>query len=88
MNPTETMPEQSPLSLEEAQAMSAELDKLQKQVLAFANRLRGRVGVEQRWLAIGVTDVEKGVMSIGRAFLENPMKEAMKEIAALMGKDS
>ena len=87
MNPSETMPEKGPLSMEEARALSDELDQTQKQILEFVDRLRGRKGVDQRWLAIGVTDLEKGAMSILRAFLENPMKEALKELAELTGEE-
>ncbi|MDF3607740.1 hypothetical protein PE067_17290 [Paracoccus sp. DMF-8] len=47
-------------------------------MLAFADRFRGRSNVDQRWLAIGVTDVEKGMMGIGHAVTKAPLEELKK----------
>lgn len=84
MNPAETLPDQDPLSLEDAQNAIEELNALQQSLLAYSNRFRGRAGVDQRWLAIGVTDIEKGVMSVSRAIAEAPLKAAEAQLKKLL----
>lgn len=79
----EKLPE-NPITMEECQALMNEFTALRDQMLAFADRLRGRSSVDQRWLAIGVTDVEKGCMSIAHAFALVPLKEAQAELERLM----
>lgn len=79
----EQLPE-NPISLDEADGLIRELAATQTDILEFAKRLRGRSGVDQRWLAIGITDVEKGIMSINRAFAEAPLQEARAMLTKLM----
>lgn len=85
MNPAETMPSQPAITPEECQELAKELIALERGVLDFANRFRGRNGVDQRWLAIGVTDVEKGFMSVTKAICEAPLKAALAELEKAFG---
>lgn len=77
MNHAETMPA---LTNEELSEVSGEIEKLNGAILALADRMRGRDAVEQRWLQIGVTDVEKGLMSIVRAIVTEPLKVALAQL--------
>ena len=77
MTHSETMPLKPMLTFEEVSAMADELEALKKGVLDLADRLRGRAGVDQRWLSIGVTDFEKGLMFIGKEIIEGPLNHAI-----------
>lgn len=77
MTHSETMPLKPMLSIDEVEAMGRELADLKRRGLDLADRLRGRAGVDQRWLSIGITDFEKGVMFIGKEIVEGPIKHAI-----------
>lgn len=83
MNAEEQFPD-SPVSADEIQKIAPELEKLRDDLLAFASRFKGRTGVDQRWLAIGMTDVEKGVTFISKAILEGPLVAAIVELEKAM----
>lgn len=44
-----------------------EIKMIEAQALAKLRGLQHQVGIDQRWLAIGRTDIEKGFMSVIRA---------------------
>lgn len=77
MTHSETMPLKPMLSIDEVEAMTEEMLDLKKRGLDLAGRLRGRAGVDQRWLSIGITDFEKGLMFIGKEIVEGPLKHAI-----------
>lgn len=82
MNAEEKLPD-NPVSFEEAAQHMEEFARLKDDLLTFANRFRGRTGVDQRWLAIGITDVEKGYLGIAHAIFSAPLKAAAEELAKL-----
>ncbi|MGN7870974.1 Acb2/Tad1 domain-containing protein [Paracoccus sp. 22332] len=84
MNPAETLADQAPLSMDEAQEVAEELKTLQQNLLDFASRFRGRADVDQRWLAIGITDLEKGVMCLQKAILEQPLEAILAELVEVV----
>lgn len=81
-NSLEKLPE-NPITAEEIQQLAEEFEQLKLGVLDFISRMRGRSNVDQRWLAIGTTDFEKGMMCIGRAISEAPLKEIKEMLQAL-----
>lgn len=78
MNDHEQLPE-NPLSFEEAKKFLGEMADIQARGLALVSSVRGRSGVDQRWLAIGATDFEKGMMGITRAVMEKVLREGMED---------
>lgn len=84
MTEHEQLPE-NPITLEEIELLIQEHQDLAASVLAFVARLRARSNVDQRWLAIGTTDFEKGMMSIGYAFTKEPMKEINAMLQSVKG---
>ena len=44
-----------------------ELQRLSGELGAFTDELRAKSGVDQRWLSIAVTDLQKGMMELRRA---------------------
>ena len=82
MTDHEKLPE-NPITIEELDPLAQELRQLKKGVLDFVARMRARSSVDQRWLAIGTTDFEKGMMSIGHAFAAAPLKELSEKLQAL-----
>lgn len=70
------------ISAAEAKAQLELLEDLQKAALAATAELKGRIGVDQRWLHIGITDLEKSFMSINRAIYE-PQAVALLQAAFL-----
>ncbi|MFN3315134.1 MAG: hypothetical protein ACK46Q_17000 [Hyphomonas sp.] len=83
MNHAESLPSQPPITVDEVQVLAKELEGLKNQILEIANRLRGRSGVEQRWLAIGVTDVEKGMMAMGHAITKEILEKLRGDFDAM-----
>lgn len=83
VRPQETLPNKPALSQDDVESRHADLLTLKRSYLAFVDDLRGREGVDQRWLAIGLTDVEKGIMSVQYALLDVPMKKALEKLKAL-----
>lgn len=44
--------------------------EIEERVLRILDELKGLPGVDQRWLATGRTDIEKGFMSVNRAVFQ------------------
>ena len=44
--------------------------EIEERVLRILDELKGLQGVDQRWLATGRTDIEKGFMSVNRAIFQ------------------
>lgn len=82
MTDHEKLPE-NPIAIEELDPLAQELEQLKKSVLDFVARMRARSSVDQRWLAIGTTDFEKGMMCIAHAFAAAPLKELNEKLQAL-----
>lgn len=43
---------------------------LEEQILQILDALQGNPNVDQRWLAIGRTDIEKGFMAVNRSIFK------------------
>lgn len=84
MIPDETMPAKPAQTLEEVQQAVNDLNDLKMKMREFADRFQGREGVGQRWLAIGITDVEKGVMAMTAAISEVALRKAHGELQAVL----
>lgn len=72
----------SAISVAEAKAQIELFQEMQSVILAATAELKGRAGIEQRWLAIGITDIEKGFMAVNRAVFE-PQQAAIMQAAML-----
>ncbi len=50
-------------------AAKAELERLEDALLTYISSLKKQPGVDQRFLATAITDIQKGVMCAGQGFL-------------------
>ena len=44
--------------------------QIEERVLRILDELKGREGIDQRWLQTGRTDIEKGFMAVNRAVFQ------------------
>lgn len=44
--------------------------QIEERILRVLDELKGREGIDQRWLQAGRTDIEKGFMSVNRAVFQ------------------
>lgn len=87
MNAPDTMPAKPAIPFEQIDGIALELKALKQALLDFADRHRGRDGVDQRWLAIGVTDVEKGCMSIAHAVMTSTLEKGLAQLQQQLHSD-
>ena len=55
--------------MNEIKAMGAQIDEIKAmgaQIGALVERLRAQEGLDQRWISIGETDMQKGLMALTR----------------------
>ncbi len=64
-----------PVSVAEAKLTIETVAEIQKDLIEVFTDLKGRPGIDQRWLSIGITDIEKGFMSVLRAIMEPQQAE-------------
>lgn len=69
-----------PVSVAEAKLLIETVTEIQKDLLGMFADLKGRPGIDPRWLQIGVTDIEKGFMSVVRAVFELQQAEIMQAV--------
>lgn len=67
-----------PVTVADAKQMLVAIEEIQKDLLSLFAELKGTPGIDARWLQIGVTDVEKGFMSIHRAIFEPQHAEILQ----------
>lgn len=78
---TDTKPNQLKplLTIDEVEALADRLVIVKRAGLEIIAELRDRAGVDQRWLSIGMTDFEKGLMFIGKELVEGPLNQAIAD---------